>query len=56
MTPAQVAAICGVKLRTVQHWQTMGTGPDSFLLRGRSRRYRASAVAAWVAEQEQATA
>jgi prophage regulatory protein len=47
--------LTGTKASTWRYWASIGTGPASFKL-GRRRVWRKSAVLAWLAEQELATA
>jgi prophage regulatory protein len=47
--------LTGTKASTWRYWASIGTGPASFKL-GRRRVWRKSAVLAWLAEQEIATA
>lgn len=48
-------ALTGTPEGTWRYWAHIGSGPTSFKL-GRRRVWRESAILAWVAEQEQATA
>ncbi len=47
--------LTGTKASTWRYWATVGEGPASFKL-GRRRVWKRSAVLAWIAEQERATA
>jgi prophage regulatory protein len=47
--------LTGTKASTWRYWAHIGCGPASFKL-GRRRVWRKSAVLAWLAEQEVATA
>jgi prophage regulatory protein len=47
--------LTGTRASTWRYWASIGTGPVSFKL-GRRRVWRKSAVVAWLAEQEAATA
>ncbi|WP_410870884.1 helix-turn-helix transcriptional regulator [Nocardia sp. A7] len=48
-------ALTGIPAATWRYWAHIGSGPGSFKL-GRRRVWRESAILAWIAEQEQATA
>ncbi|WP_435827974.1 helix-turn-helix transcriptional regulator [Nocardia asteroides] len=48
-------ALTGIPEGTWRYWAHIGRGPASFKL-GRRRVWRESAILAWIAEQERATA
>lgn len=50
MTPDELAAYTGTPTQTLAHWRYRGRGPR-FVKIGRSVRYRASDVAAWLESQ-----
>ncbi|MGW5572639.1 helix-turn-helix transcriptional regulator [Nocardia thailandica] len=49
------AELTGIPAGTWRYWAHIGAGPTSFKL-GRRRVWRESAILAWIAAQEQATA
>ncbi|MGO9251643.1 MAG: helix-turn-helix transcriptional regulator [Mycobacterium sp.] len=51
----ELEEMTGTKASTWRYWATVGEGPASFKL-GRRRVWKRSAVLAWIAEQERATA
>ncbi|MCV7686176.1 helix-turn-helix domain-containing protein [Micrococcus luteus] len=56
MTPEGLSAYIGTPTTTLAHWRYVGKGPR-FVKIGRSVRYRASDVAAWLeAQTRQSTA
>jgi predicted DNA-binding transcriptional regulator AlpA len=56
LNQAAVAAILGVKPRTLEDWRLRGTGPDYIRISSRCVRYNPFAVAAWAARREVAPA
>ena len=50
MTPDELAAYAGTKTTTLAHWRYIGKGPR-FVKIGRSVRYRAEDVRAWLESQ-----
>lgn len=53
MTPAEVAELAQVPVRTVRYWRTIGEGPPSFRC-GRHIRYKADDVRSWLEGMESA--
>lgn len=51
MTVQEVAQLLQVPVSTVYHWAAYGEGPPSFKV-GKHRRFKAAAVAQWLAEAE----
>lgn len=51
MTVQEVAELLQVPVSTVYHWAAYGEGPPSFKV-GKHRRFKASAVAAWLEAAE----
>lgn len=51
MTVQEVAELLQVPVSTVYHWAAYGQGPPSFKV-GKHRRYKADAVAQWLAQAE----
>lgn len=47
MSPEELAALVGVKVRTLANWRYRGTGPQ-YIKPGGSVRYRAGDVEAWL--------
>lgn len=54
LTTDDLAAMVGVKPRTVERWRAAGEGPP-FMLFGRSIRYHPARVQAWMLAREQGT-
>jgi len=52
LTPRQVADLLQVTPRALREWRRIGYGPAWFPMTSQSPRYRASAVAAFLAERE----
>ena len=51
MTAKEVAELLQVPVSTVYHWAAFGEGPPSFKV-GKHRRFKAAAVADWLARAE----
>lgn len=51
MTVQEVAELLQVPVSTVYHWAAYGQGPPSFKV-GKHRRFKADAVAEWLADAE----
>lgn len=51
MTVQEVAELLQVPVSTVYHWAAYGDGPPSFKV-GKHRRFKAAAVAEWLAAAE----
>ena len=52
LTPAEAAALLGIRIETLCRWRTRGYGPEYFRSEtGRWVRYRRSAVDAWLASR-----
>ena len=54
LTTDDLAAMVGVKPRTVERWRAAGEGPP-FMLFGRAIRYHPARVQAWMLAREQGT-
>lgn len=54
LTTDDLAAMVGVKPRTVERWRADGEGPP-FMLFGRTIRYHPARVQAWMLAREQGT-
>lgn len=50
LSPAQLAAVMGVPLKTVYAWNTAGTGPEGMRM-GKHVRYRRADVEAWMEQR-----
>jgi excisionase family DNA binding protein len=51
MSVSEVAAVCGVPVKTVEQWRYRKIGPKGFRL-GRHVRYRPEDVQAWIDAQQ----
>ncbi|QIK82636.1 AlpA family transcriptional regulator [Sanguibacter sp. HDW7] len=56
LSMSEVAEVIGISKATLRTWRTHGRGPVGFKVGGRRVMYRRTAVEAWLAEQEAATA
>ena len=54
LTTDDLAAMVGVKPRTVERWRAAGEGPP-FMMFGRAIRYHPARVQAWMLAREQGT-
>lgn len=52
LTSAQVAALIGVSRTTMKRWRLLGKGPPAIVLHGRTVRYEAERVHAWLASNQ----